>query len=213
MKTNDNGDSRQADYSFRFVAARGAEYMKARFDIWRNREVRQTAAECDFLTLIPVDILEAIGAVTVNFAAFEESIGVAIGYLLADRSEGLQVYHQAVTAELSFKQRVWMFANVFKERYAPPADWLNETVRDCFRLEQDRNAIVHSVWQMCFPLRPDKALRLKTSARKQSVRTKQYEHTREQLASLAKSIALLGCQIESAALAAFAKAAKPFDDR
>ena len=112
------------------------------------RETVSISSQRDYLTLIPARILEAIGAVAVNFAQLEDSLARAIGYLLTSCGEGLQLYHQAVTAELSFRQRVWIFVNVYRERHGQ-APILDSLKKRCFQFEESRNAIIHSIWQTC----------------------------------------------------------------
>ena len=164
---------------------------------------RQKRAHHDYLTMIPVDILEALGAIVVNFAALEESLSRAIWFLIAPRDEGVKMYHQSVTAELSFKQKVWMFANVFRERYGHSEQWLTDASRKCFAAEEQRNAFIHSIWQTWYPQKPDMATRLKTRARGKRLATTHHDHTREELSQFARTLLLLGRELESAAFAAF----------
>ena len=169
---------------------------------------RQAVEDDDLLTSVPLDILQAIGAVAVNFAQLEESLSHAIWFLIADRNEGVQLYHRAITAELSFRQRVWMYANTFKERYNPSDVWLQGIVKRCFELEASRNAFLHSVWRAWIPKKPGSAIRLKASARHRVV-TKRHDHSRGELVHLARSLRFLGAEIESAALNAFANRVLP----
>jgi hypothetical protein len=177
--------------------------VRKRFNIDDQMNARQVKAQRDYLTLIPVDILEVIGAIVVNFASLEEALCRAIWFLITSPLEGVKTYHQSVTAELSYKQKVWMFANLLHERYAAPEEWVTDAKRKCFQAEEQRNAIIHSVWQTWFPLKPNAAARLKTRARGKKLVTIRFDHTHAELAEFARSLRLLGSELESAALLAF----------
>lgn len=179
--------------------------MQKRLNINDQLDARQTKAQRDYLTLIPVDILEAIGAIVVNFAALEEALSRAIWFLLAAPDEGAQLFHHCVTAELSYKQKVWMFANLLYERYGISEEWLTEAKRRCFQAEERRNGFVHSVWQTWFPQKPNAVIRLKTRARGKKLATVRHDHTHEELALFARSLQLLANEMESAALVTFAE--------
>lgn len=91
-------------------------------------------------TSVPRDFLEFIGAVSVNFGALENALAVSIWSLLDDDSGVPHERYQVVTAQLSFKQLVWMFANLYRERFeGANEDTIAGFVKACSQAGDRRN--------------------------------------------------------------------------
>ena len=87
---------------------------------------------------------EAIGNVTIYFADLEEQLSRGIHFLIGVAEEA----SRAITSELSFKNKVNLFASLFRQR-RPASEWmrqLGDLVVVCYRAEEIRNQVVHSLW-------------------------------------------------------------------
>lgn len=86
-------------------------------------------------------LLESIGRMTVDFAMLEHSLSFFIWQLMGYK----QFVGQAVTAQLSFRQLIDIFASLFRLCIGNNTK-LKEIVRSLNHAAKRRNQIVHSFW-------------------------------------------------------------------
>ncbi len=109
------------------------------------------------------DFLNAFGAVTVEFAILEIALETAICILLVGTKAEDQAEGQIVTAELSFRRQVDLFAALVRHRFPDESNAVKELCKKLFDVERQRNEIIHSTWTL--PDKENKVVRLKTTAR------------------------------------------------
>jgi hypothetical protein len=108
------------------------------------------------------EFLAAIGAVTIEFSILERhlhfGIWVLLGLSLAEQATG-----QMVTAGLSFRTSVDLFAALVRHRF-PSAEGkhIQSVIGRVNEAEQKRNVIVHSTWAQA---EGEQVMRMKTTAR------------------------------------------------
>ncbi len=143
-------------------------------------------------TSVPQDFLEGLGAITVNFGALENSLSNVILYLVAGMSVEGQEKYQILTAQLSFKQLVWSFGSLYRQRF-PGEDEkkLKDLISRCFKAEHKRNELIHSLW-VGDP--QDAATRLKLTARGE-FKFNMTHHKKEELTEVANTLAVLSYDV------------------
>jgi hypothetical protein len=144
-----------------------------------DREGRQTA-------VMTRAFLEAIGAVTVEFASLESHIQFAIWSLLVGTKLEDQAFGQIVTADLSYRKRLEMLEALLKHKF-PERD--NADFRQLkprlYKVEEERNAIVHSIWGSS--PEPNNVTRIKTTA-KGELKTKFHQLSLDGIRAIATRI-------------------------
>lgn len=90
--------------------------------------------------------MHSIGAIAANFGNLELYIELAIWQLLKLPKEEMELGH-AVTVGMSFQSKVHALASMYRLRFPEEEETvLKDMVADLFRVEDKRNAIVHSTW-------------------------------------------------------------------
>ena len=115
--------------------------------------------------------MHSIGTIAANFGNLEFYIELAIWQLLKLPPEDMEVGH-AVTVGMSFKSKVNALASGYRLRFPEEEETvLKDLVADLFRVEEKRNAIVHSGW--FYSEESGQFGRVKSSARaKQGLKTR-----------------------------------------
>ena len=150
-------------------------------------------------TSVPKDFLEVLGAITVNFSALENALSLSVAFLLAGPGGVADKRYQVITAQLSFKQLVWMVANLYRERFPGRNETvIQDYVKQCFDAEGKRNRLVHSLWVGAMPDAPvSSATRLKATSRADGLKFKAEQHTKEELTEVANDLAKLSYNLRS----------------
>lgn len=135
---------------------------------------------------VPVQHLEAIGRITVNFALLESTVGFFAWMLLGtDQRLG-----QAVTAEASFRNQVALVSSLFRIRSADKSlvEGLDVVLKSALAAEERRNAITHSVWAAGAGGRT--ITRIKTTAKvAKGLKHQSEQMTADDLSTIAEQIA------------------------
>jgi len=147
----------------------------------------ENAPKLTLATDLPHDYLAFIGAITVNFAALESALAFGIWTMLGD-SEEPDPRFAVVTSQLSFKQLVWMYSNLYRQCFRKADDETFEErtkdhVRRLFKAEEDRNRVVHSMWSST--VGGEAAMMFKITARADGAKAKTQDFSKEQLAAIA----------------------------
>jgi len=150
-------------------------------------------------TSVPRDYLEVLGGLSVNFGALENALRISVwalrGGLSSDQAAERQ---QIVTAQLSFKQLVWLMGSVYRHRFPGRNEsTIDSYTKRCFDTEQQRNTLIHSLWvggdvKESATL----ALRLKLSARSE-FKVHAEQHTIDQLVAIANQCTRLANELQS----------------
>jgi hypothetical protein len=137
--------------------------------------------------------LEAIGLITVNFAMLEREIQAGIEFLLGTD----QLKAKIVTAELSFKNLLALFASLFRGLTATKEKISNLDVilKRLNIVEEKRNIIIHSLWAVGDS---DATItRIKTTSKQKNGLKHQFEQvTVEMLNEIAEEIAQLAVEFQ-----------------
>lgn len=111
--------------------------------------VRHSSLDCD------PRLLAALGSVTVDFSALDASVQLAISIMLMpddlavlDATKGAIVVEKnaIVTSEMSFKQRVYAFASLYRQRWPRPPTEFEFLCKQLHDAEDLRNQLVHSYY-------------------------------------------------------------------
>lgn len=99
----------------------------------------------------PLPFDAAVGLVALGFSDLEDTLSRALGRLLGIGWPETA----AVTAEMSFRNKVHVFASLTRLQFGiatfnpgnvDPEQYLRELVAGCFKTEEMRNAVMHSSW-------------------------------------------------------------------
>jgi hypothetical protein len=131
------------------------------------------------------EVRQALGYLVLEFARFETSLGCAVGYLANPRDARVG---QILVAQLSFKARLTAFSTLYPERLVKPVrdDELKSFVSTAHRVEERRNALIHSFYRSG-PVGDSSATRIKTTLNGQKGLKVQFEKvTAESIATEAQ---------------------------
>jgi hypothetical protein len=113
--------------------------------------------------MIPKDFLEAVGAVTVEFARLENFLESAISTVLLGNKLETQAAGRIVTARLSFSRKIELYVSLVRLQFGDRNGELQKLNKTLFTVEAERNETIHSIWAAATEDR--KLMRIKTSAR------------------------------------------------
>jgi hypothetical protein len=136
---------------------------------------------------------EALGNVVIAFADLEEQLALSVSFLIG-RTDAVG---NVVTAELSFKTRLHVFASLFRltRPHSENLPRLDDLIAVFDQAEQLRNQIVHSSWQHDF-----ETMRLtrrkRTAKMSKGYRTDEESLTPAQIQSVAHHFGYLGFIID-----------------
>lgn len=97
------------------------------------------------------NLLNALGAVTIDFSMLDASLQLAISLMMMpgaaqiEESVDAALRNMIVTSEMSFRQRIYAFASLYRHRW--PASLTDDFENLCKKLhasEDRRNQLVHS---------------------------------------------------------------------
>ena len=94
---------------------------------------------------VPAAHLKSMGQITVNFAELETILSFGIWNLIVIPDLKLG---QTITAELSFKQKVHLFASLYRRTFndSLASLELESLLKKIWEAEKKRNVITHSYW-------------------------------------------------------------------
>jgi hypothetical protein len=158
--------------------------------------------ELKLATSAPKEIIQILGGITVNFGALENALNVSIWFFLGDGTTIMEERWQILTAQLSFKQLVNMFANLYRHRFPERGDAeMCDLVKRCFKAEDQRNNLIHSLWvDGERNTQEASALRLKLTARSNGFKLQAEEHTLSQLVKVGNEMADLAFDVQAFAI-------------
>jgi hypothetical protein len=135
---------------------------------------------------------QIIGEIAVAFGNLELWLEVALWQLLTPSDHKQQELMQAITVEMSFDRKVHAFASVFKLKF--PAEEedaeLASLVKELFKAQEERNAILHSAWSSSDGSAT--FVRMKASAKAKRGLTRRVYPAGEDLAAIRGHIAAVG---------------------
>ena len=145
-------------------------------------------------TAVKPEFLELLGAISTNFSSLEFTLSRSIWWLLGSATLEEQHRYFNVTAQLSFKQLVWMTASLYRHRFPNEnVEKIESIVKRCFQLEEDRNYLTHSLW--IGQPGVDGVTLLKMTSRSKGVRTTLGAHSRKEFVSVANGLADLSQEV------------------
>jgi hypothetical protein len=154
------------------------------------------------LDLAAPAIYQHVGEVTVYFAMLESILGTSIGRLLFRDEKAEHFTGAVVTAELSFRNKLALFASTYRLRLPKEAERpLQELCNRLEGVEAERNQVIHSVWAV----RKDGIYRMKLSAKRTATRLTDLPITTEGLEAIRERIAVLAADIRQFVDAAMPK--------
>lgn len=142
-------------------------------------------------------LLEPIGELTVNFAMLESTLKHGIELLLfPDGDDGWSQQTAAiVTSEISFRRLVDLFQSLVRHRCSEAdADIAKALCADMYRVEERRNAIIHSHWAVDASSKA--TIRMKTTAKGKGLRHHEEVLTKPDLDKIAAEIAELAKRLD-----------------
>ncbi len=133
------------------------------------------------------DTLRDIGKIIVTFQRLEHTVHSFIGILANVMNN--QTTWRILTAELPFKNSLWMLSNLANQTSFPQLDELNKLVDKAFKAEEIRNQIVHSIWTS--------GPRFKTTAKKKGVKFVSETYENGELADIWNQIDKIDTSIDA----------------
>lgn len=144
-------------------------------------------------TAVKQEFLELLGAISTNFSSLEFTLSRSIWWLLGSATLEEQRRYFNVTAQLSFKQLVWMTASLYRHRFPDQnEDKLESIVKRCFRLA---NYLIHSLW--IGQPGVDGVTLLKMTSRSRGIRTTLGAHSRREFVAVANGLADLSQEVNT----------------
>jgi hypothetical protein len=138
---------------------------------------------------IDPSLIQPIGELTVNFAMLESILKHGIQHLLFPGPYSHSKHDTAaiITAEMSFRRLVHLFECLVRDRCAESdVQTCKALCAEMFRIEEKRNAIIHSEWGLDAGSRL--TVRMKTTAKAKGLRRHRERLRAEGVAEIAEEI-------------------------